>query len=819
MVITTVLSILLFAAISWIYFYPDDVMGNVLRQHDVTQGVANGQEVTTYVNATGEVSRWTNSLFSGMPTFQIAPVYESSSLLSWINSVMGLGFPTPVNLVFIMMVGFFLLMLSFNVKWYIAVMGAIAYAFSSYFFILIGAGHIWKYVTLSYIPPTIAGIVWAYRGHVFSGSAVAALFAAVQLSSNHVQMTYYSMFLIVFMVIAFFVIAKREHAVNRWLKATGALAVAAVLAVAANAPNLYSTLKYSKETMRGGHSEIAASSSNNTKGGLDKDYITAWSYGKAETFTLLVPNVCGGATIKPEKGVNRFLSLADTEQAKQMLNEGTINMQEYQFMSQLPQYFGNQPMTNGPVYVGALIFALFLLGCFTVKGPMKWALLAATILSIMLSWGHNMMWLTDLMIDYFPMYNKFRTVASILVIAEFTMPLLAMLALHQMFTQPDWWKQHKKAFICTMGCCALICLFIYFVPGSYSLYSVSEREQLAAAGLFQQYPVLFMNIEAIRKSVISADALRSLLFIVAGAGVLYACLIGKLRVAYAAAATAVILFADLFTINKRYLDTESFTEAVNNVANFNPRIVDRQILADTAQNYRVFDTQRFAEAMPSYFHKCIGGYHAAKLTRYQDLIDRQISRGNREVINMLNTKYVIYNDSVASINPDALGNAWFVDTLTYVNGANEEMNALDHLHTATQAVADQRFATVLGKAKPVEVGDTIYETTYAPNALTYSATTKHGGVAVFSEVYFPWGWKAEIDGKEVEIARVNYVLRALNIPAGHHTITFRFDPPSVRTADTIATIAIVLIYLSLLVALNVSIYRSLRRKAQEEENA
>ena len=816
--ITTVLAILLFAAISWIYFYPDDVMGNVLRQHDVTQGVANGQEVTEYSAATGEVSRWTNSLFSGMPTFQITPKYESSSLLSWVNTVMGLGFPSPVNLVFIMMVGFFILMLSFNVKWYIAITGAIAYAFSSYFFILIGAGHIWKYVTLAYIPPTIAGIVWAYRGKVLAGSAVAALFAAVQLSWNHVQMTYYFLFPIVLMVIAYLVIAKREHTVKQWLKATGALAVAAVLAVAANAPNLYSTLKYSKETMRGGHSEIAAPSNNNTKGGLDKDYITAWSYGKAETFTLMVPNVCGGATIKPEKGTNRFLSLADYDQTKEMLNNGTINMQEYQFMSQLPQYFGNQPMTNGPVYVGIIIFALFVLGCITIKGPMKWALLAATIISILLSWGHNMMWLTDLMIDHFPMYNKFRTVASILVIAEFTMPLLAMLTLHQMFIQPDWWKQHSRAFYGTMGACLLVCLFIYFVPSAFSLYSTSERDQLTAAGLFQQYPQLFMNIEAIRKSVISADALRSLLLLVAGAGVLYACLIGKLRVAYAAAATALILFADLFTVNKRYLDTESFTQAVNNVENFNPRPVDRQILADTAQNYRVFDTQHFGDAMPSYFHKHIGGYHAAKLTRYQDLIDRQISQGNPEVINMLNTKYIIQNDTTVMLNPGALGNAWFVDTLAYVNGAVEEMNALDHLHTATQAVADKRFASVLGKASAVEPGDTIYETTYAPNALTYCATTRNGGVAVFSEVYFPWGWKAEIDGKEAEIGRVNYVLRALNIPAGHHTITFRFDPQMVRTADTVATVAIVVIYLSLLVAINLAFYRKLRRKNQAEAN-
>lgn len=811
-----VLAIVAFAAIAWAYFYPDDTLGNVLRQHDVTQGIANGQEVKAYEVSTGEVSRWTNSLFSGMPTFQITPSYESSSLLSWVGQLLGLGFPSPVNLVFVMMLGFFILMLSFDVKWYIAVMGAIAYAFSSYFFILIGAGHIWKYVTLVYIPPTIAGIVWAYRGKVLAGSAVAALFAALQLASNHVQMTYYFAFVIVAISIAYLVEAIKAKEMRRWLGATGALAVAAVLAVAANAPNLYSTLKYSKETMRGGHSEIASSNGNSTSGGLDKDYITAWSYGKAETMTLLVPNVNGGATIKPEKGSNRFLSVSDTDEAKQMLNDGKISMQEYQFMSQFPQYFGNQPMTNGPVYVGALIFALFVLGCFTVKGPMKWALLIVTIFSVMLSWGHNMMWLTDIMIDHFPMYNKFRTVASILVIAEFTMPLLAMLTLQQMLTTPDWLKEHRRAFIGTLGACLVVCLFIYLVPTCFSLYSESEYEQITAAGLIQQYPDLFGAIESVRKSVISADALRSLIVLVLGGGVLYVYLIGKLRARYAAVATAVILLVDLYSVNKRYLNTDSFTVPEKSIDGFEPRMVDRQILADTAQNYRVFDVQHFSEAMPSYFHKCIGGYHAAKLTRYQDLIDHQISKNNMEVLNMLNTKYVIQSDSVVLLNPDALGNAWFVDTVSYVDNAAAEMNALSHIHTATQAVADRRFAAVLGDAQPKAAADTIFETTYAPNALTYSATSKNGGLAVFSEIYFPWGWTATIDGKEVEIGRVNYVLRALRIPAGHHTVRFEFKPSAVNTADTVATITIVIIYLGLLATLNVSVYKSLQRRKREE---
>ena len=818
-ILTIVVAIVAFAAIAWTYFYPDDIMGNVLRQHDVTQGIANGQEVKAYEASTGEVSRWTNSLFSGMPTFQITPSYESSALLSWVGKLLGLGFPSPVNLVFVMMLGFFILMLSFDVKWYIAIMGAIAYAFSSYFFILIGAGHIWKYVTLAYIPPTIAGIVWAYRGKVLAGSAVAALFAALQLASNHVQMTYYFAFVIVAMSIAYLVEAIKAKTVKRWLGATGALAVAAVLAVAANAPNLYSTLEYSKETMRGGHSEIATSAGKSTPGGLDKDYITAWSYGKGETMTLLVPNVNGGATIKPEKGSNRFLSLADTEEAKQMQAEGKISMQEYQFMSQFPQYFGNQPMTNGPVYVGALIFALFVLGCITIKGPMKWALLIMTIFSVLLSWGHNMMWLTDIMIDHFPMYNKFRTVASILVIAEFTMPLMAMLTLQQMFTTPDWLKTHRRAFLGSMGVCLAVCLFIYLVPTCFSLYSESEYEQITAAGLIQQYPQLFAAIESVRKSVISADALRSLIFLALGGGVLYVYFIGKLRARYAAVATMVILLIDLYPVNKRYLDSESFTTPVESADGFEPRMADRQILADTTQNYRVFDVKHFGEAMPSYFHKCIGGYHAAKLTRYQDLIDHQISKNNMEVLNMLNTKYVIQSDSLVLLNPDALGNAWFVDTIAYVDNAAAEMNALSHIHTATQAVADRRFSSVLGNASAKAATDTIYETTYAPNALTYSATSQNGGLAVFSEIYFPWGWTATIDGKEAEIGRVNYVLRALKIPAGHHTVRFEFKPSVVTTADTVATVAIVIIYLGLLAVLNVSVYKCLQRRKREEAEA
>lgn len=808
--IFTLLAVVILALISIIYFYPDAIVGNVLRQSDTLQGAAVGHECAEFTAKTGEVSRWTNSLFSGMPTFQISPSYASSRLVAWVNTVYGLGLPSPANLLFMMMIGFFILMLACRTKWYVALLGAIAYGFSTYFIILIGAGHIWKYVTLAYIPPTIAGIIWCYRGRYLWGGAVAALFAMMQIASNHVQMTYYFGFVILFMVLAYLEKAVEEKKIKQWSIATGVLAVAAILAVAANSPNLYNTYKYSKETMRGGHSEIPAEgaqqSANVSAGGLDKDYITAWSYGKSETMTLLIPNFKGGATIKPEKGENNMLSLAQTSEAAKLYANGKITEQDYQYLSQFPQYFGDQPMTNGPVYVGALIFVLFLIGCVIVKGQLKWALIGVTILSLMLAWGHNMMWFSDLFIDYFPMYNKFRTVSSILVIAEFTIPLLAMLALNEIVTQPELLKDKYKVIFGAFGVAGLVCLVVYIFPSMIDVFSESEKEQFIASGIAQQVPTLFSAIKEVRYEMISADALRSLIVIVLGAGVMFMLLVKKVKPGMAAGLLIMVTLFDLVSVNKRYLNTDSFmTDVTVDDPKFTARPVDKAIMQDTAMNYRVLDQQHFAEAMPSYFHKAVGGYHAAKLTRYQDLIDHQMSRNNSQVFNMLNTKYIIVNDSSAYPNPEALGNAWFVNTIKYVNTPAEEMKYMDNFNAATQAVADKKFEAVLGDmVAPKAEGDTIFETTYAPNALTYHATSQNGGLAVFSEVYFPWGWKATIDGKDVEIGRVNYVLRALKVPAGSHTIKFVFDPESVNTTDTIAYIAIILIYIAFVAAIVVS---------------
>ncbi len=824
-VIHFVIAVVVFAAISWIYFYPNDVNGDVLQQHDIMQGAANGQETSSMLEQTGEKSWWTNALFGGMPTFQIAPSYEGTTMLNPASALYRLYFPTPVSWVFLLMLGFFLLMLAFKVKWYYAVLGAIGYAFSSYFFILMGAGHIWKLMVLAYIPPTIAGIVWCYRGKYLGGAAVAAFFAALQLASNHVQMTYYSMFLIVALVIAYLVKAIMDKQVGRWCIATAALAVAAGLALIANSPNLYLTYKYSQETMRGGHSELTpqgedAANAKPTKGGLDKDYITQWSYGKGETFTLLIPNVKGGATIKPEHGDNKMLVLSETSKAEKLANSGEMSQQDVQVLSQFPQYFGDQPMTNGPVYVGALICALFLLGCFIVKGPVKWALLIVTIISILLSWGHNMMWLTDWMIDHFPMYNKFRTVSSILVIAEIAMPILAVLGLRELFREPDGWRKHKVALLASFGLSAGFCLLTALFPGIFGHYSAQEHEMLVESGQIQQYPGVDNAIAAVRGALVSSDAWRSLIVILLGFGIIFAYLKGKLNEMLATLVIAAIVLVDMYAVNKRYINADTFTSHYDiGEQQFTPRPVDTQILQDKDMNYRVMDVQHFGEAMPSYFHKTIGGYHAAKLSRYNDLINSQIAKNNMQVLNMLNARYFILDDQTMQRNPEALGNAWFVDSLTYVKNADEEMAFLDNFNPARSAVADAKFKQQLGEAKAVQPGDTIYETSYAPNHLTYKSHSANGGLAVFSEVYFPWGWKVSVDGKPVEMGRVNYVLRALQLPAGDHEIDFKFDPDEVNKTQSWAKIAVVAIYILLLLALNYVLFADKFRKKEETPKA
>lgn len=843
-----IISLAVAALLSLLFFYPDATLGNQLRQHDMQQGAAIGQEAKAYVEATGaDTPRWTNSLFSGMPTFQINPTYPSDSLFSWITKVYGLGLPSPSNLLFMMMAGFLIMMACLRVRWYYALTGAVAWGFSTYFIIIIGAGHIWKFVTLAYIPPTIGGIILAYRGHRLAGAAIAALFAMMQIQSNHVQMSYYFLFLIAGLSIAYLITAFRRHETREWLKSTGVLAVAALLAVTANLPSLYNTYEYAKETMRGNHSELtapdAASGQGAASGGLDREYITQYSYGRAETFSLLIPNVKGGASVVPQGGELRPTSVMDLDGAYDLAQSAGLNEGERQYVANyVGQYFGEPEGTNGPVYVGAIIFTLFILGCIIVPGPLKWTLVVLTVLSVGLAMGRNLMWLTDLFIDYVPMYSKFRTVESILVIAEFTMPLMAVLALQKLVTTPDGVRRYASPLYVSFGLTALLCVAGWLFPSVYGP-AITEGDlrisdmigyQLQQGGYPQEAvrmfsinnPAIASVVESLRYGMLQADSLRSLIFIALAFGSLMLLRGGSSRRWMAVAAVGLLVTVDLFTVNRRYLNHDSFcTPQISHSDPFPLSAADRKILADTSMNYRVMDIPRFYQAAPSYHHKAVGGYHAAKLTRYQDLIDRhlshftsgQVTEADINVLDMLNARYIIGHDGEVTLNPGALGNAWFVDDITYVDGADAEMQALQTIDPANRAVADRRFAEVLGKAvTPSAPGDTIYETTYAPDRLTYRARSAKGGLAVFSEVFFPWGWTCLIDGKPASIGRVNYLLRAVAIPAGDHAVTMEFRPASVRNTVTAARIAVFAIYLAVLAAIVLSLSRPLKTAGDEK---
>lgn len=782
-------------AISVMYFFPDDVQGNVLQQPDTRQGLAVGHEEKMYKEATGETTYWTNSLFGGMPMFQISPSYASNRLIDWITPFLTLGLPAPANLLFLMMIGFYIFLLSMRMRWYIALLGALAWGLSSYFMILIGAGHIWKYLTLAYIPPTLAGVVFCYRGKNLIGGACTALFGMMQLSTNHVQMTYYFLFVAVGIVIYFFIKARQTKNISRWVIATAMLIIAAVLSVSANLPNLYNTYHYSKETIRGNHSDIVVE--NEVRGeGLDKHYITQYSYGVSETMSLLIPNIKGGASAIPMKGKIEPLTLAQLDEAKEMERKGSMSPATAYNLQFLYQYFGGEEGTNGPVYVGALIVAMFILGCMIVRGPIKWVLLILTSMSVLLSWGRNCMWITQLFIDYVPMYSKFRTPESILVIAQFTIPLLGIMALKQILQIPadDSWQRYGKKIIWSFALTSTLCLIGVVFPGFYGTAIPGYEIQMGV----NKFPELCEIAEKLRYGMIRSDSLRSLIIVFMGLVIVMLYFHRKNTLRLFIIALGMVLVGDLYRIDKRYVNHDCFMERETiDQTSFPLTESDKHILSDTSMNYRVMDFPRFASPDPSYYHKMIGGYHPAKLTRYQDMIDYYL-RGERDfsnMLNMLNARYIVEDiNKEPYFNTSAMGNAWIVDSVRYVDSPNDEISFIENIDLRSVAVSDIKFKPIIGKSNPKSHGDTIYETSYAPNRLTYRSESKRGGVAVFSEVYFPWGWEATIDGDPVEIARVNYLLRAIKLPAGKHDIEMQFNPQGLKITVIIAYAGIICIF-------------------------
>ena len=810
----------LFAVISFAYFLVPVSQGKILFRHDSQASVGLGQELTEYEQRTGEVTRWTNSLFSGMPTYQISPAYSSTDGLSAAMSAYHLWLPDYVWFLFAYLLGFYILLRAFNFRQSLAALGSILWAFSSYFLIIIAAGHLWKVMALAYLPPMIAGVVLAYRGKYLWGFIVTVAFTAFEVKANHVQMTYYYLFIVLFMVVAYLVQAIREKRFQHFLKASGVLVAAALIGVAINISNLYHTWEYQKESMRGKSELTKANSANQTSSGLDRDYITQWSYGIDETLTLLVPDAKGGASVP--------LSQNATAMAK--ANPEVQNMLP-QLYEAVPQYFGTQPGTSGPVYVGAFVLFLFVLGLFIVKTPLKWALLAATILSILLSWGHNFMGFTNFFLDYVPMYAKFRTVASILVIAEFTIPLLAALALKRIVDEPTVLTKNMKFVYASLALTAGVALVMALMPSMMGPF-VSDQERQMLSGIQGMTPdvqnMMLSSIATMRAAMVSADAWRSIIVIIIGVAMLLLFKAQKIKPLYLIVGISALCLIDLWQVDKRYLNDEMFVPKSERDTPQQATATDMEILKDKALSYRVlnFSSGAFNENNTSYFHKSIGGYHPAKLRRYQEMIDKYIapemqaamqaigSKGGvmsevdgRKVfpaLNMLNAKYFIVplqgNATTQLQNPYAQGNGWFVDKLTYVADANAEYAEVGKIDVSHEAVADKKFEAVLGQTAANDSTASVVLTKYEPNNMTYTVNSAKGGVVVFSEVYYP-GWSATIDGQPAELGRVNYILRALNVKAGKHEVVLDFHPSSISITETIAYTALAVLLLAICAAL------------------
>ena len=825
-----ILAVVVFAIISYAYFMPADMDGRILYRHDASAGVGAGQEISQYAKQSGEQSRWTNALFGGMPTYQTAPSYKSTSILQQAVNLYHLWLPDYVWYVFAYLLGFYILLRAFDFRQSLAALGSIIWAFSSYFFIIIAAGHIWKVWALAYLPPMIAGIVLAYRGKYLWGLLVTAIFTAFEVNANHVQMTYYYLFIILLMAIAYLVDAIQKKQMERFWKASAVCIVGAAIGICLNLSNLYHTWQYGQESMRGKSELVKKNAANQTNSGLDRDYITQWSYGIDETWTLLIPNAKGGASVP--------LSQNTTAMEKADPNF----MQIYQ---QLGQYWGNQPGTSGPVYVGAFVMMLFILSLFIVKGPMKWALLAATILSVLLSWGRNFMPFTNFFLDYVPMYAKFRTVASILVIAEFTIPLLAMMGLKKVVDEPEILTTKIKYVYASFGLTAGFCVLFALLPGVFFSDFVSGSELQALQQLPAEYqgPII-SNLTEIRKSIFTSDCWRSFWIIVIGSACLMLYKYKKLGKEFMIGAIAILCLVDMWMVNKRYLYDDMFVEKSVRDTPQQMTETDKIILRDKALDYRVLNmaSNTFNENETSYYHKSIGGYHAAKLRRYQEMIDAYISPEMQKtmkavaeaggdmtkvngdsifpVLNMLNTKYFILplqgGQTVPVQNPYAYGNAWFVNEVKYVQNANEEIDAVGKLNLRHQAVADAKFKEQLGESVPQDDTSIVKMTQYKPNNLTYEVKSSKGGIVVFSEIYYP-GWTATIDGQKAELGRVDYILRALQVKPGNHKIVLDFHPSSLKMTETVAYVGYALLALLIILGIVVEVRKNKKQVADSKE--
>lgn len=774
-------AVAVFLIIIFTYFSPL-LEGKKLKQSDITQWKGMSKEITDYRAKTGEEALWTNSMFGGMPAYQISVEYNAN-LVRFIDKIFTLGLPHPAGLVFLYFMGFFILLLVLKVDPWLAIAGSIAFAFSSYFFIILEAGHNSKAHAIGYMAPVLAGIILTYRGRLVAGSLLTALFLALELRANHMQITYYLLMVVVLLGITKLTEAIVKKTLPDFLKATGMLAIAALLAVTTNITNIWATWEYGKETIRG-KSELTHNKDNRTSG-LDKDYATQWSYGVGESFSLLIPNAKGGAS--ESLGNNeKAMAKADPAFAQSIAGQN--------------HYWGDQPFTSGPVYVGAIMIFLFILGLFILKSNLRWWLLSATVLSIMLAWGKNFMPLTDFFFQYLPGYNKFRAVSMIMIIAELAIPLLGILTLNEILKKPEIIKEKQKFFFLAFGLTAGLALLFYLLPQTFFSFlsrgeagAIAEQRASIESGQAAQFNSLISNMETVRVAIFKSDAIRSFFYILLSAALIWLYGLKRINRMVLISVMALLILADMAPVANRYLNKEDFARKSQVENPFQPTEADQLIMKDTDPDFRVLNTtvSTFNDAGTSYFHKSLGGYHGAKLRRYQELIDNHIVKNNEAVLNMLNTKYFIGLDNqrkpAIQINMGALGHAWFVEDYKIVDNADQEIAALTGFNPAQTAIVDKRFKSSLAGFTPMPDSlATIELTAYQPNKLNYKYSAANTRMVVFSEIYYAKGWNAYLDGKLTPHFRANYVLRAMVVPAGTHEIEFRFEPKVFYTGEKVS---------------------------------
>ena len=822
------IAIVIFIVVAAVYCQPA-LQGKVLTQSDIQHWKGMAQESYEFKEKFGHFPLWSNSMFSGMPGYTFAYEPPSKMSISYLHSLFTLSLPKPVNFFFLASLMMYFLLVAVRINPWIAIMGGLAYAYATYDPVIIAVGHDTKMICIGYAPGVIASLILIFRRYYLPGLVLTAVTAGLIIAFNHLQITYYTLLIALSLAISFGIYHLRKGNVKHVLVSGGLALLAGMLAIAANAVSLWPLNEYAKETMRGGRSELTDPEKvNKTEGGLSKDYAFEYSYGILETFTVLVPNINGGGS-----SGNHFQS-GESKFAEKLTELGVPEENGLQYANGYA-YWGEQPILSGPVYLGAIICFLFILGLFFTRGWVKWGIVAISVFAFILAWGKNFAGVNYFLFDYLPLYNKFRAPTVALVIPQMGFVMLGCMALHHLlygnYSKEEVFKKFRLASYVTGG--IFLLLGILYISFDYSAKKDTDLRNQFVSMMLQQpaqgqqpTPQMQQQAEEMSRSIITGlqedrqklfgkDLLRSLFLVALTAGVLWLFLKNKLKVQWALTIIVFITCIDLLTVGRRYLSKDNFVEETDFESFFVPNAADMQIKTDPDPFFRVFDqtvSNPFADSRASYHHNSIGGYNAARLGLYQDIVERQLAKGNMNVFNMLNTKYFILADQasrqpVARLNPGANGPAWFVKSFRFAKNADEEMAVLDHLNTKDSAVIDQRYQQLAGNQPAFDSSARIQFVENLNDRITYKTNAAGNQFAVFSEVYYPEGWNAYIDGKKTDHLRVNYVLRGMPVPAGNHTIEFRFEPQSVITGDKITLISCILIYLMLLAGIFVEVRR------------